>query len=224
MKKSDDKAKLNYFLNKHDITSFFSKPDLIPMELFFYKKGEYICKEGEPYQYFFFFVSGRAKVYSTLSNGKALLLCFYQPLQVLGDLEIFNYEFAASNVQVMEDTYCIGININQNKESFLNDNTFLQHLCTSLGRKLNRSSKNSTINLLYPLENRLASYILATRDEDVFRANLTEISELLGTSYRHLMRTLKNFCTLKIIIKKNGYYDIEDLEFITKLAGDLYQS
>ena len=49
--------------------------------------------------------------------------------------------------------------------------------------------------MLYPLENRLASYILETyTNEDSNNAeNLTQISELLGASYRHLLRVLNKF-------------------------------
>ena len=56
-------------------------------------------------------------------------------------------------------------------------------MCESLSEKLEKLSKNSSINLLYPLENRLSSYILATGervnvngvDVLIFDENLTEM-------------------------------------------------
>jgi hypothetical protein len=100
-----------------------------------------------------------------------------------------------------------------------------------LGEKLIRLSKYSSINLLYPLENRLASYILADTSNTVnagkktitFEGNLSEVAELLGTSYRHLLRTLNNLCTQGLIRKNLLAYEILDLEKLRKLAGDLYE-
>ncbi|MFH4289055.1 helix-turn-helix domain-containing protein, partial [Acinetobacter baumannii] len=87
--------------------------------------------------------------------------------------------------------------------------------------KLNRLSKNSTINLLYPLENRLASYMLAAGERAVqhgnrivFSGNLTETAELLGTSYRHLLRTLNVFCDKEIIKKNDGCFEVVNVEVL----------
>ncbi len=88
--------------------------------------------------------------------------------------------------------------------------------------------KNSSINLLYPLENRLASYILATgeridNNEEIikFNENLTEIAELLGTSYRHLLRTLNNLSCKGAIRKKINYFQVLD-EKILKSLQQIY--
>ena len=204
----------------YNINDIFTE-DMTPfMELLLFKKDEYICRVNDKLNYFFFFVDGKAKVYSTLSNGKSLLLCFYQGFMVLGDLEMINSEPATTNVQVIEDTYCIGISKEKVETYLLGDAKFLRYICNSLSEKLNRCSKNSSINLLYPLENRIASYMLATgenRDE-----SLTEISELLGTSYRHLLRTLNNMCQKGLIKRNDTGFEIIDKKVLIKLASDLY--
>jgi CRP/FNR family transcriptional regulator, putaive post-exponential-phase nitrogen-starvation regulator len=220
MLKINNKEVMEEYVLKYNINDIFTE-DMRPfMELLLFKKDEYICRDNEKLSYLFFFVDGKAKVYSTLSNGKSLLLCFYQGFKVLGDLEMINSEPAATNVQVIEDTYCIGIPTEKVKMYLLNDAKFLRYICNSLAEKLSRCSKNSSINLLYPLENRLASYILATGEN--FDESLTEISELLGTSYRHLLRTLNNMC-LKGLIKKNDTgFEIINKKVLIKLASDIY--
>ncbi|OYO76234.1 hypothetical protein CG709_15530, partial [Lachnotalea glycerini] len=45
-------------------------------------------------------------------------------------------------------------------------------------------------------------------DNLIFSENLTALSELLGTSYRHLLRTLRNFCDNGYLLKEKGYYKI----------------
>lgn len=231
MVKINDPKIMNKFIEKYNILESFSM-DIRPyMELMLFKKGEHICRDGEDINYLMFFVEGKAKVYLSLHNGKSLLLCFYHSLTMLGDVEVFNRQPASSNIQVIQDSYCIAISMQNVQAYLLSDAKFLCFLGRSLGNKLNRCGKNSSINLLYPLENRLASYILATgqlKDYDgrkviEFNENLTEISELLGTSYRHLLRTL-NILVSKGAIKKNGNcYEVFSEAILKKMAADLYK-
>lgn len=230
MKKICNSYKLDEFVKQNNIESFFSNDMKSYMELLLFKKNEHICKENEDIHYLYFFVEGKAKAYNTLSNGKSVLLCFYDSLQVLGDVELIHSQKTASNVQVMVDSYCIGIPLEKVRERLLQDATFLRYICGSLSHKLNRLSKNSTINLLYPLENRLASYILATGEHAtknerriIFNGNLTETSELLGTSYRHLLRTLNTLCDKSIIRKNNGCFEAIDIDRLKKLGADVYK-
>lgn len=229
MKKINNLKEMDKYILKYEISNIFTD-DMKPyMELFFFRKSEHIFRESEEIKYLFFFVKGKAKVYITLSNGKSLLLCFYQGFKVLGDLEIINLQNASTNVQVIEDTICIGISLENVRTYLLNDAKFLRFICNSLGEKLNRCSRNSSINLLYSLENRLASYIIATSEKInntgqlEFNGNLTEIAELLGTSYRHLLRTLNTFCLKGAIRKKNRSFEVIDERILKKLAADLYK-
>ncbi len=231
MVRVNDFKRMDQYIVKHGINEIFSK-DMKPfMEIFLFKRNEHICRETEKIEYIFFLVDGKAKVYTTLSNGKSLLLCFYEGFKILGDVELTGLKSASSNVQVIEDVYCIGISLDKARLHLLNDPKFLRVICNSLGEKLNRCSKNSSINLLYPLESRLSSYILATGKNIVngndrrieFHENLTELSELLGTSYRHLLRTLNALNLKGILKKKNNYFEVIDVDRLRKSAGDLYK-
>lgn len=231
MKKLNDIKKMKKYILKYKINEIFTEDMTEYMNLFFFRKNEHICKESVDMRYLFFFVEGKVKVYITLPNGKSLLLCFYENFKVFGDVEMIDLREASSNIQVVEDSYCIGISLKDVKAHLLNDPKFLRFACTSLGEKLGACSKNSSINLLYPLKNRLARYILVT-DEEVtnngeriikFDGNLTEVSELLGTSYRHLLRTLKDFCDYGAIKKKENYFEVIDEKILKKLALDVYK-
>ncbi|QAT41233.1 transcriptional regulator YeiL [Clostridium sp. JN-9] len=231
MEKIDNVKMKDKYIEEYKINSFFSH-DVKPFaELILFKKNEYICRENEKLSYLYFFISGKAKVYATLSNGKSLLLCFYNSFKMLGDVEFPNGENAYNNVQAIEDTYCIGIPVEKLRLSLLKDAKFLKYLCISIGEKLNRCSKNSSINLLYPLENRLASYIIAAGERIYsngitvirFNENLTEISELLGASYRHLLRTLNTLCSKGALLKEHSYYVVKNEKVMKELAADLYQ-
>jgi len=227
----DDSKKMKEYISKYGIDEIFNENMKSFMELRFFKKNEHIWRQGEPIKCLYFFIEGKAKVYTTLSNGKSLLLCFYQKFKVFGDLELMNGETASASVQAIEDTYCIIIPLEKVETYLLNDVKFLYFIGHSLSEKLSQSSKNSSINLLYPLENRLASYVLvtsqiATDNESnllVFNENLTETSELLGTSYRHLLRTLNSLCQKNILKKRSNYFEVIDEKHLKKLAVDAYQ-
>ena len=231
MKKINNVSLKNKYIDKYGLNNFFTNDMSEYMELILFEKNDYICKESEKMNYLYFFVEGKAKVYVILKNGKSLLLCFYYPMTVLGDLELVNNCDTTTNIQVLRDSYCIAIDLSKVRENLLLDAKFLRYACDSLGGKLQTSSNNSSINLLYPLENRLASYIMAAAEEVIinnkeallFNENLTEIAELLGTSYRHLLRTLNNLRDKGAIIKSNSGYIIENKNILSMLAADLYK-
>ncbi len=231
MIKINDFKQINQYIVKHNIDKIFSE-DIRPfVELLLFVKNEYICKEEEPVHYLLFFVEGKAKVYTTQSNGRTLLICFYEDFRILGDVELMNFQTASASVQVIEDAYCIGISLEKVRAYLMNDPKFLRFICNSLGEKLKQSTRNSSINLLYPLKNRLATYMLATLqkiDEKentlmLFNENLTQTSELLGTSYRHLLRTLNALCLKNIIKKEENYFEVIDEKELKKLAVDVYE-
>lgn len=226
MKKINNEQKLNNYLSLNKIEDYFTADMKNWMELFLFTKNEHLCREGEEMNYLYFFVEGRAKVYTTLSNGKSLLLSFYEGFKVLGDVELFQTHGAASSVQAIDDTYCVGIYIPAVREQLLQDSVFLTFMGKALSEKLNMLSKNSSINLYYPLEHRLSSYILATgvkAERIIFKENLTYLAEMLGTSYRHLLRTLDLLCKKGTVQKReNGYEVINEIE-LRNLAGNIYR-
>ncbi len=113
---------LEKYISRYTMNELFTM-DMKPyMELFFYKKNEHIVKDDEKMSCLIFLVSGKAKVYTTLSNGKSLLLCFYQDFKVLGDLEIIGSHNAVTNIQAIADSYCIGISFENVKTYLIEEN------------------------------------------------------------------------------------------------------
>ena len=198
------------------------------MELHFFKKGSHICQKGDKLDYFYFFVKGRAKVYISTPNGKSLLIRFYSPLQLIGEAEITCDKDADCNIQAIEDCICIGIPINIIQEISTYDPKFLKFICQSLSYKLTSTSASTSLNLLYPLENRLASYLLALYPSDlnpedkVMTDNFTQLAELLGADYRHFLRIVDKLCSKNIIKKEKRSLVIVDRQALSELAVDLY--
>ena len=230
MKKINNPNLMKQYMKKYNLSDYFSQDVSSHLNLYFWKKGEHICREEENNDYLFFFVDGKAKVYTTLKNGKSLLICFYDDFNLIGSLEMMDHRLSTASIQVIEDSFCIGIKQRAVQKYLFGDVVFLQFILRSLSTELERSTKNSSINLLYPLENRLASYLFATKEEPdlaisaypVFNENLTSLAELLGTSYRHLHRSLKVLAGKKVINKTAHGFELIDLPQLEELAADLY--
>ncbi|AWK52319.1 hypothetical protein DIC82_15505 [Clostridium beijerinckii] len=230
MIKIEDHKKIEGYIKTYEMKSLFLDNMKEYMTLYMFNKNDYICREEEQLENMYFLVDGKAKVSKHLENGKSLLISFYMPLTIIGDVEFIRNDVTDCSVQAIEDTYCIGINFNIVRKKLIKDCKFLLKICEYLSDKLTNGSNNSSINLLYPLENRLASYIVAfinTHDNNIkkftFKENYNEISELLGTSYRHFNRVLNKFCLEGILKKCDREYVIEDFEKLLCLAGDLYK-
>ena len=230
MIKIEDHRKIEEYIKKYEMENLFSDNMKEYMTLYMFNKNEFICREEERLNNMYFLVDGKAKVSKHLENGKSLLISFYTPLTIIGDVEFIAHNFTDCSVLAIEDTFCIGIKFDIVRSKLTKDCKFLLKICEYLGGKLTNGSNNSSINLLYPLENRLASYIVAFANINndkikkfIFKESYSEISELLGTSYRHLNRTLNKFCFEGILKKCDREYVIEDFNKLLCLAGDLYK-
>lgn len=232
MNRINNQTKLDNYIKKYNIENFFGIDMKNYMELHSFDKGSHLVKTNEPINYFYFFVEGKVKVYTVLKNGKSLLFRLYKPLNIIGDVEFIDCNTANSNIEAINECLCIGISMINIRKYAINDPLFLKCMCTSLGKKFISSSISSSINILYPLENRLSSYLLAIAPENNQHSNLdagiitdkfTEMADLLGTSYRHLIRTINKLCNEKIIKKEKNTISILNISALEKLAGDLYE-
>ena len=230
MKKIEDPFIIEKYYNELNMQEIFINDVTKHMKLLKFDKYEYLSREEEDLEYLLFFIQGKAKVFKTLPNGRNLLLAFYNSIRVIGDIEIVKNQSATSTIQALSTCYCLAIPMKKARLELTNDRKFLKFTCESLAEKLAAVSMNSSINLLYHLENRWASYIneFLTNDEDSniyidFDENLVNIAELLGSSYRHLLRTLNTLSKKGVLEKEDGKYKVINKVLLEELAGDLYQ-
>lgn len=232
MKRIYDQVRLDNYIENYKIEDFFGVDMKKYMELHTFDSGSHLVKTNDKIDFFYFLVEGKVKVYTVLKNGKSLLFRLYKPLIIIGDVEFIDCNTANSNIEAISDCLCIGISMSNIRKYAVNDPTFLKCMCTSLGKKFISSSIASSINILYPLQNRLSSYLLAIAPENnhnfnidggIITNNFTEMADLLGTSYRHLIRTINKLCLQKIIRKEKNSIVILDVIALEELAGDLYQ-
>lgn len=222
-------AQIDAYYRQYRLDRFIPPALIGHFSLQHYQKGQPICEIGQPIESLSFLVAGNAKVFMPMENARQLLLCFYQPLQMLGDLEIFEANpRTVTGVEALTACTCLKLG-RQTILATLGDNpVFLRQLCLSLGRKLGRVNRNSALNMLHPVENRLASYIIGTASRvdgrpPEFTGNLTQIADFLGTSFRHVHRTLQGFCAQGLLAKEKTRYTILNQAELQRRASGIFQ-
>lgn len=225
-----DSKLLNYYYEKFDIQSIFSTDIISHFKLYRIERNENVYEVHEFLDNFYFLVAGTLKVYFVLENGRMILMRFIKPLGVAGDLELGVDRLVKTTVNAVTDCYMLGIDINLLKSLTNDDPVFMRFIINSLGRKLSAVSNAMAINLGYPLENRFAGYLLSIsnlvddrRVQEIKTFDLKEIAMMLGTSYRHLCRVIKDFSELGYIEKKKSQIIIKDFESLESLSGGFYE-
>lgn len=226
----NDEKLMAYYLDKFNILNNFSV-DIKPyLKLYKIERGDNVYAVNELIDNFYFLVNGTLKVYFVAENGKTILLRFIKPMGICGDLEVGIERTVRTTVCAVTDCHLIGIDINELKRVTQDDPVFLRYIIDSLSHKLYAVSNAMAINLSYPLENRFAGYLISIsskiddkRVQEIKTFDLREIATMLGTSYRHLCRVIKDFSDSGLIEKKRSQLIIRDFEALEKLSGGYYE-
>ncbi|GFZ29886.1 cyclic nucleotide-binding protein [Clostridium zeae] len=225
MKRVLNKELLNDFFTKNHIDDIFDKDIVDHCELHFYKKDEFVLHSESELEYLYMLVDGKLKIFYLFENGKSMLLKFYKDFIFIGDIEILKNKPIRCNVEAVEDTYLIAVPANIIRKHYINNTKFLHYLIDSLSEKLDSTINNSSYNFVYPLGNRLASYLvehLIDEDNILLDSSFKEIAQFLGTTTRHLGRTFKELEAKNIIRLDNKTVYILDRTELKELSKNTF--
>ncbi|NNG00698.1 MAG: cyclic nucleotide-binding domain-containing protein [Desulfobacteraceae bacterium] len=231
MERYIDKAQQRIYLDKFGFSEFLDQAFVGKLKTYKFSPGEFMIRHGEPADHLWFFVEGRSKVFMTLENGKSLLIRFYAPPEIVGDVEVFSRTPYICNMQALTTVACIGTPSHVFREHAESNPRLLVFMCRNLSNKLANFNLLSAVNQKYTLENRVAAYLAAVStphesrhriSEEINTSNLTELADLLGSSYRHLTRTLKKLKNDGIIAKSGDDFVILDRKRLLSMARDIY--
>ncbi len=107
------------------------------------------------------------------------------------------------------------------RRKLLEDAKFLRELAKFLSVKATKMSAKYSQSLAFPLENRLADFILQTEDKGVYKEKRVTVCDYLGVSYRHLLHVLTQFCDKGYMEKVGRNFQIKQYESLSELAGML---
>lgn len=221
---------IQHYIKKHGIDLCFDTDMSGHMSLMHYDRGENILASGDPMDYFYFIVEGKAKIFLRLENGKSLLLRFARPLSELGSAEIFRTPRVANScVQSLYGTTVIRIPFTAIDQYAIHDVTFMQFIVKRLSHMLATASNAHSLNTSYPFKNRLASYLISITRTDLERIDeihieqFSDLATFLGTSYRHLSRVVTALEREGIIKKEKRKLIILDAKRLEELSGGFYE-
>lgn len=197
--------------------------DFEDMAALYYKKDEFIQRQGYECPYVMLVHEGRQKVLITAPDGKTLLYCYSGVGDIIGEVELaIQSETSASTIQTITDVCCIGIPRHRYQKELMHNLSFMTAVCDALAHKLLHSNERNTVSILNKLETRLCAYISMTQKNGCFKDKLTEIAEVLSTSYRHLLRTLDKLCREGVLEKVRGGYSIKN-EALLNMKSEPYR-
>lgn len=205
-------------LKEHPIHTLFSFSIEPFLSVHQFKRGDMVIHEGDEPAFLYYVLDGRAKIFTTQQNGKVALLNFISTGAFIGELELLQEATYSKSVQAMSDLRCFAISIQQVKIHLLQDTYFLRLLCAYLSRKVTMHSSRFAQGLSFPLENRLAEFLLMSSHEGIYKEKHTEVCEYLGVSYRHLLYVFAQFIEQGLISKDGRQYILENLDELKKMA------
>ncbi|MBO9540575.1 cyclic nucleotide-binding domain-containing protein [bacterium] len=227
MREVKDSAQLNQYLQAHRITSVFPERLQPHLALYDFERGDLICSQGAPAETLYVLVKGKVKVFNTSAEGRSLILSFKKPLDLMGDIEYVHRENILNTVEAVSPVSMIGVHYQWLKAYASDHAPLLQFLLTTIAAKFYHMANAMSFNLMHPAEVRLASYLLsvsfdeadAPLDGSMSAVHLTDTANLIGTSYRHLNRIIRQFCAEDVIERHRGGIRVKDRDRLSALAG-----
>lgn len=226
MKELNDQEQLHAYLQKYKLESIFHEPFIPHLSLYSFDQGELICSQGEASQNLYVLVTGKVKIYTSSPEGKTLILSFKQPLEVIGDIEYVRGIDIINTVEAVSPVCMIGIHHRWLKKYGRDHAPLLQFLLDIITKKFHLKNNSLSFNIMYPVEVRLASYLLSVSFDESDSLNKNQLSisikdaaNLIGTSYRHLNRVITQFCEDGLIERNRGSILVKDRNGLRDLAG-----
>ncbi|MED1467447.1 Crp/Fnr family transcriptional regulator [Bacillus salipaludis] len=226
MKEIKNQEQLNDFLQMYELEPIFNEKLLPYLSLFHFEQGENICSQGDAAGFLYVLVKGKLKIYTNSVEGKTLILSFKTPLEVIGDIEYVQNIHFINTVEAVSPVTLIGVQHLWLKKYASDYSPFLQFLLKIITEKFHLKSNSMSLSLMYPVEVRLASYLLSVSydetnspvNKQLSSVNLTDTANFIGTSYRHLNRVIQKFCEEGLVERNKGSIMVKDREGLQKLA------
>ena len=228
MERIHNESIIHSYLRIHRLHRFFSGFSEEEIQLYRFYKGEMIYINGEEITNMYFVVDGKVKIYTNTMDDKRLILRFQKALAVIGDIEFIYNDPAMHSVEASSECLAISVPYRIIREKLGKNPDFLHYLLETVTQKFRSKTTSATLNLLYPVEVRFASYLLSVSNgysdpifhEEMKDISLVDISETIGTSYRHLNRVIQKLSQEGIIKRGKQGIQIIDMDKLKEIAQD----
>ncbi|MDG3132223.1 cyclic nucleotide-binding domain-containing protein [Streptococcus suis] len=152
-----------------------------------------IIQSNQSLDSLFYIMKGRAKIYQYTDNGREIFIHFLSENDWIGELTFLGIEEATKNVVSVGETTVLAIPKQVVYNQLLFDSHFLLELNRFIGKKLLDRTRYFVKNQGYDVKYRLATLMIDMSHDNIYSEKHTSIVNYLGTSYRHLLQTIKDF-------------------------------
>jgi CRP-like cAMP-binding protein len=212
-------GQLEVYNNQFPIFDYFEF-DIRPfINIVRFESDELIFMEGEEPKFLYYLFSGRAKLFLSHENGRVSLINFLEGPCFIGEMELIEAQKYANGVKAITECTCFRIKISRCKDLILKDKKFLKHLCRLLAQKAIGNTYHYSRNQSYPLNVRLAEFLLLTSYGGYYKEKHTEVAEFLGVTYRHLLFVIAEYVKSGVLKRTNKGYLITDVDSLKNLAN-----
>ncbi|MBL4986076.1 Crp/Fnr family transcriptional regulator [Bacillus safensis] len=220
MEELHDESLFSSYLKAHELENVFHQKLISHVSLWRYEQGELICSKGDQREHLYLLVKGKLKIFTTTKEGKTFILCFKHPLEAIGDIEYVQRTDMVNTVEAVTEVHMLRISHQALMRHAKDAPRVLTFLLKGITNKFYTKSNDLSFHLLYPVEVRLASYLLSvlTGDNSASALRLTDAASLIGTSYRHINRVIQQFCEKGLIERRRGKITILDREGLLEIA------
>lgn len=220
MKEIKDSLLLNEYVLCEPYTEYFSDQIRPYAKIVEFEAGEYVFWQDETPKCLFLMLQGRCSVRMHLANGKCIILHTMDAPCLIGEMELIR-EVPTFAVQTLEKSRMLAFPWKECKNILLNDPYFLKRVCYDLIGKERLNAASLIHAFGYPLENRLAKFILDNRQGNQFLVKKVHIAESLGVSYRHVGKVMGDFVKKGYLLKYKLVYTIVNERVLIELAKEL---
>ena len=181
------------FAKQFHISDCFDSVSDLNFDLVGYAKDDFIIREGEETDCLFFLLVGRVKCFAC--SMKRDFGVYFMTKGVIGDAEFISGREATRTVQATSEVLCLRLNVTTLRHKLMSDLTFLRYISQQLAEKLTLSEATpQDLGAEMTSEERLYDYLKLTASDGRVTQSLGEISEIMGVSYRHLIRMMNALC------------------------------
>jgi len=220
MKQIRNPLKLQDALDTLPMSDIFSKDYSEEFLLLEYEKGEFLIREGDQNNYLFFTFKGTVKCFSYATNGKEQFITYLKDSDAVGLVGSIWGKPAISNIQAIHKCQCLALPLTRCRHELLDDNKFLRYLCQQLGDTLASCDSYLRVVQCSSTESKIAAVICSSMADGVCALNLSATAEVVGTTYRHVLRVLNRFCGDGILEKCGKGYLVKDEAYLSICAED----
>jgi len=198
--------------------------------LVYYKKNEFIFREGEMPTSFLFLIDGKVIIYKEGVGGREQIIRMAKPLGIIGYRALLAEEPYIGSAIALEDSTIMVISQEYLTNKLLKNSDFSLKLIQKLARELGFSNMRTVTLTQKHIRGRLAESLLLLKekygwenDGATLKVYLSreDIANLSNMTTSNAIRTLSTFAGEKVIAidgRKIRILDIHKLEKISKLG------